>query len=115
MKDMVWKANRLYCYRKLIMFNGRSARRRAVESRIVSLTADYEEKSSEIYGYDKFVVKYNDGSAVRTIGGERDAVSELFSAINSFCGGGKPKNFLHKEKLNSAYSVFDFVIDKKGG
>lgn len=115
MKDMVWKANRLYCYRKLIMFNGRSARRRAVESRIVSLTGDYEEKSSEIYGYDKFVVKYNDGSAVRTIGGGRDAVSELFSAINSFCGGGKPKNFLHKEKLNSAYSVFDFVIDKKGG
>lgn len=115
MKDMVWKANRLYCYRKFIMFNGRSARRRAVESRIVSLTADYEEKSSEIYGYDKFVVKYNDGSAVRTIGWGRDAVSELFSAINSFCGGGKPKNFLHKEKLNSAYSVFDFVIDKKGG
>ena len=78
-------------------------------SRIVSLTGDYEEKSSEIYGYDKFVVKYNDGS-----GGGRDAVSELFSAINSFCGGGKPKNFLHKEKLNSAYSVFDFVVDKKG-
>lgn len=42
-------------------------------------------------------------------------MSELFSAINSFCGGGKPKNFLHNEKLNSAYSVFDFVIDKKGG
>ena len=115
MKDMVWKANRLYCYRKLIMFNGRSARRRAVESRIVSLAGNYEEKSSEIYGYDKFIVKYNDGSAISTIGGGWDAVSELFSAINSFCGGSTPKNFLHKEKLNSAYSVFDFVIDKKGG